>query len=233
MSARVEVSSESGVVALAGPTAAALPAGLDQEPLLRQLEPLVHSAELFFLVTDDPVRYRIDVIGNEPLPPGLERDFEALGGAFRLEAPSRRVVLIGWDKAAEPREAGGVSVSPGAHLVSLFARRPFDGRRHAEDMAKLLGDDAKFVRIVDRLGLIGCLPMILVAISVLIARWRWLWYLVPLLAVSWMPYMILKCGGRYRRAERRASEAERARPHYVIGLAPTRHPELRGGYVRV
>src|SRR5499427_7359583 len=109
MSARIEVSSESGVVALAGPAAAAFPAGLDQESLLRQLEPLAHSAELFFLVTDDPVRYRIDVIGNEPLPPGLERDFEALGGAFRLEAPSRRVVLIGWDKAGEPREAGGVS----------------------------------------------------------------------------------------------------------------------------
>jgi len=88
MSARIEVSSESGVVALAGPTTAALPAGLDQESLLRQLEPLAHSAELFFLVTDDPVRYRIDVIANEPLPPGLERDFEPLGGAFLLEAPS-------------------------------------------------------------------------------------------------------------------------------------------------
>ena len=69
MSARIEVSSESGVVALAG-TAAALPAGLDQDSLLRQLEPLAHSAQLFFLVTDDPVRYRIDVIANEPLPPG-------------------------------------------------------------------------------------------------------------------------------------------------------------------
>ena len=142
-------------------------------------------------------------------------------------------MLAGRDKGGAPREAGGVSVSPGAHLVSVFARRPFDGRRHAEDTATLLGDDAKLVRIVDRLGLIGCLPMILVAISVLIARWRWLWYLVPLLAVSWSPYVILKYCGRYQRAKRRAAEAERARPHYVISLAPTRQPELRGGYVRV
>ena len=233
MIARIEVSSESGVVTLADPTAPALPAGLDQASLLRQLEPLAHTAQLFFLVTDDPVRYRIDVIANEALPPGLERDFEPMGGAFRLEAPSGRVVLVGWDKGGEPREAGGVSMSPGAHLVSVFARRPFDGRRHAEDMAALLGDDAKLVRIVDRLGLIGCLPMILVAISVLIARWRWLRYLIPLLAVSWMPYVILKSSGRYRRAKRRVFEAERARPHYVISLAPTRQQELRGGYVRL
>jgi hypothetical protein len=232
MSARIEVSSESGVVALAGPTAA-LPPGLDQESLLRQLEPLAHSAQVFFLVTDDPVRYRIDVVADEPLPPGLDRDFEPLGGAFRLEAPSGRVALVGWNKAGEPREAGSVSVSPGVHLASIFARRPFDGRRHAEHMAKLLGDDAKFMQVVDRLGLVGCLPMILVAVAVLMARWRWLWYLVPLLAVSWLPYVILKFSRRYRRAERRASEAELARPHYVISLSPTRQDELRGGYVRV
>ncbi len=232
MRTRIEVFSESGVVALAGPTAA-LPAGLDQDSLLRQLEPLANSARIFFLVTDAPVRYRIDVLTNEPLASGLARDFEPLGGAFRLEAPEGRIALSGWDKAGEPREAGSVSLTPGAHLLSVFARRPFDGRRHAEDMAKLLGDDARFMHVVDRLGLVGCLPMILVAVSVLIARWRWLWYLIPLLAVSWLPYLTLKCSGRYRRAKRRASEAELARPHYVISLAPTRQEDLRGGYVGV
>jgi len=54
-----------------------------------------------------------------------------------------------------------------------------------------------------------------------------------LLAVSWLPYLLLKYSGRYRRAERRASEAEAARPHYMISLAPTRQEGLRGGYVRV
>jgi hypothetical protein len=106
-------------------------------------------------------------------------------------------------------------------LLSVFARRPFDGKRYAEDMDALLGRDAKFMQIVDRLGLIGCLPMILVAISLLMARWRWLWYLVPLLVVSWLPYLVLKRGRRYRSAEKRAAEAESARPHYVLSLAPT------------
>ena len=60
MSARVEVSSESGVVTL-GDATVALPAGLEQDILLRQLEPLARSAQVFFLMTDDPVKYRIEV----------------------------------------------------------------------------------------------------------------------------------------------------------------------------
>ena len=38
-----------------------LPAGLEQDILLRQLEPLARSAQVFFLMTDDPVKYRIEV----------------------------------------------------------------------------------------------------------------------------------------------------------------------------
>jgi hypothetical protein len=47
MSARIEVSSESGVVTL-GDATVALPAGLEQDILLRQLEPLARSAQVFF-----------------------------------------------------------------------------------------------------------------------------------------------------------------------------------------
>jgi hypothetical protein len=232
MSVRIEVATGSGVVAVGDPQTA-WPAGLDQDALLRQLEPQARSGRLFFLVTDDPVRYRVDVLPNEPLPPGLDREFEPLGGAFRVEAPSGRLALVGWDTSGEPREAGTVSVSPGTYLLSVFGPRPFDGRRYAEDMTALLGRDAKFKDIVDRLALIGCLPMILVAVALLIARWRWLWYLVPLLVVSWLPFLVLKRSRRYRSAEKRAADAESARPHYVLSLTPTRQADVPGGYVRV
>jgi len=226
------VSSESGVVVLAAATTS-LPAGLDQEALLRELEPLARSGQIFFLVTADPVRYRIDVLVNEALATGLDRELEPLGGAFRLEAADGRVVLIGWDKSGEPREAGSIAVSPGVHLLSVYGRRPFDSKRHSEDLATLLGADARFMQVVDRVGVIGCLPMVLVAISILLARWRWLWHLVPVLAVSWLPYLVLKRGRRYRRAEKLVSDAEKVRPHYVVSLAPTQQEGLRGGYVRV
>ena len=232
MTARIEVSSECGVVAL-GDGQARLPAGLDQKVLLRQLEPLARSAQIFFMVSDDPVRYRMDVMAEETLSPGLDREFEPLGGTFRLDVPNGRVALVGWDKVGEPREAGALSVRPGVYLLSVLTRRPFDGARHAEDMAKLLGADWKFMRIVDRLGLIGCLPLVLAAICLLAARWKWLWYVAPLLAVSWLPYLVLKYGRRYRVAERRASDAELARPHYVVSLVPTQREDLHGGYLRV
>ena len=82
-------------------------------------------------------------------------------------------------------------------------------------------------------GYIGALALASAVVAVSVVATSGLWYLVPLLAVSWLPYVILKYSRRYRRAERRASEAELARPHYVISLAPTRQDELRGGYVRV
>lgn len=75
--------------------------------------------------------------------------------------------------------------------------------------------------------------MILVAIALFAARWRWLWYLVPLLVVSWLPYLVLKRSRRYRSAKKRVGDAELARPHFVISLAPTQQNQLQGGYVRV
>ena len=205
MSTRIEVSSESGMVVLSdGQTD--LPAGLDDEVLRPRLE---------------------------PLPTGLDRDFESLGGAFRLEAPTGRVALIGWDPQDQPREAGSVAVTPGPQRVTVFGRRPFDGKRHTEDMAALLGADARFMHVVDRLGLLGCLPLVVVAIATFAARWRWLWYLVPVLVVSWLPYLVLKRSRRYRNAEARASAAEAARPHFVIRLAATREGGTPGGFLRV
>jgi hypothetical protein len=232
VSTRIEVPSESGIVLL-GDGQTDLPTGLDDEVLLRRLEPLSRAAQVFYLLTDDPVRYRLDVLVDESLPAGLDRDFESLGGAFRLEAPSGRVALIGWDAQGMPREAGNVAVTPGSQRVTVFGRRPFEGKRYAEDMATLLGADARFMHIVDRLGVIGCLPLIVVAIAIFAARWRWLWYLIPVLVVSWLPYLILKRSRRYRNAEARASAAEAARPHFVIRLAATRQDETPGGFIRV
>ena len=63
MRTRIEVGSEVGVVTVGDPRTE-LPAGLDQEALLRYLEPLARSGRIFFLVTDDPVRYRIDLSGG-------------------------------------------------------------------------------------------------------------------------------------------------------------------------
>jgi len=228
---RVEVASEAGIVALAD-SQAVLPAGLDQDPLLRQLEPQAHSANLFFLVTDDPVAYRIDLVAREP-PPGPDGDLEGLGGAFRLDVPSGRAVLFGWDRSGQPEEAGGIAVPPGTQLVSVLSRRPFEAVRHAREMSELLGAEWDYMQKVNKLGLIGCLPLLLALVLVLIGRWSWLSVAVPIVVLSWLPYVVLKRGQRFRDAERRSLEHERARAHYVITLTPTEGSDLSGGFVRV
>jgi hypothetical protein len=229
---RIEVSSESGFVVLGDPQVP-LPSGLDQEAQLRQMEPLARAARIFFLVTDDPVVYRLDLMADEPTPAGLEREFEPLGGAFRLDVPGGHLAVTGWDKAGTPCEAGGLPVTGGTHHLSVLTRRPVDGARHAADMAALLGPDWGYMQRIDRLGLVGCLPLAATSLCILAQRWRWLWYVLPLLAVSWVPFLVLKQGRRYRAAERRVSEAEKALPHFVIRLVPTAESDLPGGYIRV
>ena len=232
MRARIEVASEVGVVAV-GDFQTALPAGLDQDGLLQQLEPLARAGKLFYLLTDDPVRYRMDLLAGESPPASLDREFEALGGVFRLDVPSGRVAVSGWDKAGKAGEAGGLALSPGTQLLSVLTRRPFDGARHVKDMSALLGAEWTFMQRVNKLGLVGCLPMVLTAVCILARKWDWLWYLVPLLAVSWLPYFVLKRGHRYKTAERRSLEQENARPHYVLRLTPTQDGGVSGGFLRV
>jgi hypothetical protein len=231
MRERIEVTSEAGIVALLD-SQTVLPAGLDQDALLRQLEPMAHSGSLFFLVTDDPVRYRVDLVAGDS-PPGTDPEFEGLGGVFRLEVRSGSVGLTGWDKSGNAEEAGAIAVSPGTHLVSVLTRRPFDGARHAKEMSALLGAEWEYMQKVNKLGLVGCLPTLLTAICILAGRWRWLLYAGPLLVASWLPYAVLKNGGRFKAAERRASEHEQARPHHVITLTPTQESGVSGGFVRV
>jgi hypothetical protein len=231
MRTRIEVASEAGIVTV-GDSLTALPSGLDQNALLRHLEPLARSGQIFFLVADDPVRYRIELWAAEAPPESLARELEPVGGAFRLDVPSGRIAVSGWDEAGTAAEAAALAVSPGPHLLSALARRPFDGARHAEDMRELLGAEWKFMQTVDRLGLVGCLPLAVTAICVMAARWHWLWYVLPVLAASYLPYIVMKRSPRYRAAEGRAAQFEQAQPHYVLSLTETQDRGVAGGFLR-
>ena len=57
--------------------------------------------------------------------------------------------------------------------------------------------------------------------------------LVPLLAVTWLPSIVLRTRGRYKAAQEKAAAHDRARPHHVLVLAPTSESALPGGFVRI
>lgn len=228
----LKVDSETGIVAACDPSCT-LPSGLDQEALVRELEATARSGRVFYLVTDDPIRCRIELLADEPPPATLGEEFEPAGGTFGLDLPSGTLVLHGWSRAGDPEVAGSIGSAPGAHVLSVLTRRPFDGSRHEAEMAALLGADWGYTKRVDKLALIGCLPLALTALIVIGQRWHLLWYAVPLLAVLWLPHLVLRRARRYQQAERRMSEHEQARPHFVIRATPTTQSGLAGGFLRV
>lgn len=228
----IAVSSETGLVALADP-ATPLPSGTGQDALLRVLEPLSRSSQVFYLVTDDPIRCRVGVVTNDGAPADPDPEFEPAGGAFGLHLPGGQVAIYGWNRDGKPVEAGTLATGPGSHTLSVLTRRPFDGRRHTEAMKALLGGEWAYTRRVDRLGLVGCLPLLLLIATLVSQRWSWLWVVLPLLAVSWLPYLLLKHGRRYRAAARSGAEAEQARPHYIILVRPADRDTVAGGFLRV
>ena len=228
----VEVSSEAAIVALCDPSVA-LPAGLDQDALLRELEAMARSRAVFCFVEDDPVRYRLSVrVGDEASPAG-DDDFEPAGGSFGLDVPSGRIAIRGWTREGAPVTAGEVECPPGSHVLAIRARRPFDGSRHGAAMTALLGAaDWAFVQRVDRLAMVGCLPVALTAGALMMAKWRWLIVLLPLAALSWLPHVVLRRSQRYRAAERRMAEGVQARPHFIVDVTPSAGEGLAGGFLR-
>jgi hypothetical protein len=226
----VHVESEMAIVAACDPTVE-LPSGTDADELVRRLEPMALAGKVFYLVTDDPVRYRIELVAGEPA--SIDPELEASGGAFGLDLPTGRLALHGWTREGVPVAAGAIGCQPGQQALSVFVRRPFDSARHAQEMTSLLGDDWEHVKRVDRLSLLGCLPLVATAVLVLAQKWRWLLYALALLVLSYMPHVVLRSGRRYRDAERRQKAVEDARPHFLVRVAPTDQAGLAGGFLRV
>jgi hypothetical protein len=124
--------------------------------------------------------------------------------------------------------------------VSLPAGRDQDALvRELEPLARdgrvfyLATDDPVYMERVNKLGLVGCLPLVFLFVTLVAQRWSWLSVVLPLVAVSWLPYVILSRGRRYKAAERQASDVEQARPHYVFCVEPADREGPSGGFLRV
>ena len=229
---RIDVTSDRAVVAVCD-ASVTLPSNTDQNALVRELEALVGAGRVFYLITDDPVSYGIEISAGEPLAPPVDQEFEPAGGSFGLELETGTIAVYGWNRDGSPVLAGTTPSAQGAHVVSVFTRRPFDGPRHAAHMARLLGPDWTYTDRVNKLGVAGCLPLVLIAIALVAQQWRFLWFILPLLAVSWLPFLILRRTRRYREAERRMKTETDRWPHFALKVLPTTQPALAGGFLRV
>ncbi|HEY6555429.1 MAG TPA: hypothetical protein VI669_18880 [Vicinamibacteria bacterium] len=203
------------------------------------LEADAEAGRLFFLATEDPIRFRVHVYVGEAPPAELESEFEPLGGSFLLEAPTGLLTVVAPNPTVKSA-APSISVPRGPHILTVMGRRPFDGRRHGAEMVTLLGEaDWRFSQRTNWLGLLGCLPLLLALGSLLFAirhgRWRgFLLYALPLALLAWVPHLLLRRSSRYQRIERLMREHEAAKPLFILSLVPTeRVSGLRGGFLNV
>jgi hypothetical protein len=237
MPARIVAAPDSGLLVVHD-AAVTLPA-VDQDGIAA-LERDAVAGKLFFLASEDPIRFRVDVYIGETPPPELDDNFQALGGSFLLDLPSGRLVVRGLPSA--PASSGDVPIvlPNGAYVLTVMGRRAFDGRRHEREIVALVGDaDWRFFKRTTWLGLLGCLPTILALGSLFFAiqRGHWRFFVLvalPLFVLAWAPYVFLRNSGRYRAMQRRMNEHEAEKPGFVIKLAATeRTTALSGGFVKV
>ncbi len=198
------------------------------------------AGKVFFLASEDPMQFRVDVYIAETQPPELQQDFQAVGGSFLLDLPTGQLVVAGYNSSDAKADVSPIAVPNGAYVLTMMGRRAFDGRRHEQEMVALVGDaDWRFSKRTNWLSFLGCLPTVLALGSLFLAfregKWRgFLYFALPLLVLAWAPHVLLRNSKRYQRIERLMKEHEAAKPHFILKLAPTeRTSGLSGGFVNV
>lgn len=237
MPARIDAAPDSGVLVVHDAGARLPVVDLDK---MDALEREAAAGKLFFLAAEDPTRFRVDVYTEGPPPPELQHDFHPLGGSFLLDVPSGRLTVAGYEPARATADGTAIAMPGGPYALTVMGRRPFDGRRHEQEMVALVGEaDWKFSVRTNWLSLLGCLPTILALGSLLLAIRRGQWhgffyFALPLALVAWAPHVLLRNSKRYQRVQRLAREREAAKPHFILTLVPTeRASGFSGGFLNV
>ena len=88
------------------------------------------AGKVFFLASEDPMRFRVDVYIGETQPPELQQDFQAVGGSFLLDLPTGQLVVAGYNSSDAKADVSPIAVPNGAYVLTMMGRRAFDGRRH-------------------------------------------------------------------------------------------------------
>ena len=194
------------------------------------------AGKAFFLASEDPMRFRVDLYIAETLPPELQQDFQALGGSFLLDLPSGRLVVAGYNSTEATAGEPPIAMPNGAYVLTLMGRRAFVPRPRTGDGG--VGRDADCNCANEpMLSFLRCCP--LSSRSSLSGRFDkgnagFFYFALPLFVLAWAPHVLLRNSKRYQRIERLMKEHEAAKPHFILKLAPTERTHgLSGGFVNV
>ena len=210
-------------------TAIPAPEGTSGDDLREALKARARDGQLFFMDGEDPIDLTVEVVAGGPLSPDTTELFEQQGGAFLLRAPSGRLILSG----IADLTPGTLVVPPGAYALIAYRRKLPDPSAYRADLARQIGaTDLTFHARVNRLALVGCLPLVSTALALLLGRWRATLWLAAATLVGSLPWMLLSRSRRYLDIDRRLAAYHRQQPLFVLELRPLESTvSLAGGYV--
>ena len=200
-----------------------------------RMKPLAREGRIFFIDGADPIDMRVDLLIGESISPELAWLFEQDGGAFLLHVPSGSLRLTGVEAwaAGRGREPDTFAVPPGAYALVVHRRTTPDPATYHGALARHVGAaDLAFHTRVNRLALLGCLPLALTALALLARRWRVALVLAGIALLASAPWALLSRSRRYREAERRYEAYHAELPAFILELRPVESTaSLVGGYV--
>jgi len=213
----VEIDAPSGVIGIWDEGEFSPPREPNSRDFITALRRTAQQANVFFIDAEEHIKYRIELIVDTDLPSHLREELEPRFGSFHLRVPTGRIHL-----AAVPVGQAQVtmSVPAGQYLVTPYARRQFEPRGDEAALQQQVGiPEVRYRNAIDRLGLVGCLGLALLAGVVALPVTRHLWAIAtPLLGCPWLVYLLLTKQSRYRRIDENISAREASLPHFALVL---------------
>jgi hypothetical protein len=202
--------------------------------LARELKARAREGDVFVVDREDEIAsLGAELLLDQPIPPTVAGMYEALGGTFLLRAPTGQLSVSGLDAWIKGAQLPAFAVPPGDYALCVHSREHPDMQEYQRILQRVLGhSNWNLTSIADKLALLGCLPTILGALSLLIRPVRaYAWWVLAAVALCWLPHVVLRSLPRYRAATHRQKEFEQSLPLFYLALTPLRDSQLAGGFI--
>lgn len=222
MRERVDIEATSALAVLSDAALELAPPDLASRGFRPYFVELARQGQLFFLDGEDERLFKLLIAVDEDVSDLPGHRFARLSGSFVLPVPSGELHVS--DGGA--RDGGGarvLAIPPGDYAVSILGldtAAGLDGEAFdAEQISAVGARDWRYHQRVDWLAPLGCLPLVVAGVVILIYRWSFVSLVAGLVGVlGLLPRWALKRTGRYRAIQKRLRDLEASQPHFALEL---------------
>jgi hypothetical protein len=152
-----------------------------EEALPKNLQSIKKHAKegrVFFMESEDPLNYKIDVCTNAEIPAHLEQLFTGRHGQYLFRAPSGCITVTAsaagsTGGGAQKIERFAFEIPSGDYLITIMDRATPDIAAHRSRLKDIIGEnDWRYFERVNNTGAVGCFALVAAAILALIPYTR-------------------------------------------------------------